>query len=62
MKTCFAAICEDEEMSMNMIASSLDACFQDYDTQLVLDKYTAPMNLPNVVQNGKKVLSSVFEH
>ena len=54
MKTCFAAICEDEEMSMNMIASSLDACFQDYDTQLVLDKYTAPMDLPNAVQNGKK--------
>ena len=54
MKTCFAAICDDEEMSMNMIASSLDVCFQEYDIQLVLDKYTSPMDLLNAVQDGKK--------
>ena len=54
MKTCWAAICDDEEMSMNMIASSLEVCFQKHDVQLVLDKYTSPTDLLDAVQRGKK--------
>ncbi len=54
MKTCFAAICDDEEMAMNMIASSLKVCFQKHEVQLVLDQYLSPVDLLNAVQQGKK--------
>ena len=53
MKKCWAAICDDEELSLNMVATALETCFSQYGITLTLDKYLSSQELLQAVQKNK---------
>ena len=53
MKKCWAAICDDEELSLNMVATALESCFSQYGVTLTLDKYQSSKELFQAAQQGK---------
>lgn len=53
MKTCYAAICDDEAVSLDLVASSLEACFKQNGMKLVLDRFTSPTEFFKSAQQGK---------
>lgn len=52
MKTIHAAICDDEEPMLNLLASSLEACFLQYDCKVLLDRFSSPVQLLEAVRQG----------
>lgn len=52
MKKCIAAICDDEEMSLDMVSSSLESCFRQNGVQLTLDRYTSSSELFEAARRG----------
>ena len=53
MKTVWAAICDDEEIALDLVASSLETCFKQNGMKLVLDKFTSPTDFFQAAQQGK---------
>lgn len=54
MKSIRAAVCDDEDLMLNLLSSSLEACFMQYDCKALLERFTSPAQLLEAVRQGQE--------
>lgn len=60
MKNLVAAICDDEKMATDIIASAIVTCFQSYGVNLQLDKFNSPVELEKKIETSDEPYRLLF--